>query len=797
MCLAVIVILGWMGGPVRAQSAAPGAEGDPVLAMLEEIRDIRADLIVPRSSVLGALPDPAGLAAAQPHYREIFSCKPPYRIDFTDEQKENLDREYRYYTITGGPRSASLTSLGVTGAYIREAQLCRELVVSAVLAGTPAEGKLQVDDIIIGANGRLFRDRRDPRLPMGHALYESTTEKLGGKLTLQLVRRGKTMNVVIDGLPVLPPYSESWPYDCQRSKRIADRMVRFVLGSGGGGREMWKSLFLLASGDDEALDAVRRGIYRRLKDDYGPTDYGHTWAHSYQLLNLTEYYLLTGDSNVLPWIDHIREIFQRGQSGAGGWGHRCPCKGYGEVNAAGGAALCALALARECGSEMDKQALAQNIRYFSRFIGAGVPYGDHNSGMRLGGSNNGKASMAAMGLHLLGATEAAHRWARGIAYMYESPEGGHAEGIFNLAWDPLAAALAPRAEFAVRMNNLLWYYELARTHEGGLRFFRGGHFNYPGGTTTALGLVYLLPRKKIYLTGAPKSVFAMTPPNDRLAAAAQQFKNKQWAPLKAGLTKYLATQSNPHREYARKLLEAYQRMEAHVDATVELALANVAANKRTLARQQLEVLERMLGEKRPKITAAYEKASIFAPEPPQVRREKIEETATRFEIDPNEPPSYDWEFIVQPAKMSKESQKEKYHLFRPAQPGQTPQGRWYDVDYPVDGWTHRDGEILLDSNQTVWVRRTFKPIGSAKAYKHMMLLAERCGGTAYLNGYKLANFREGEVYLSPAAVGALRPGANVLAVRLENRHDRPTQADFGLKASPPLVPDLKGVLDDI
>jgi len=63
--------------------------------------------------------------------------------------------------------------LGITGAYVTEAQNRVELLVIHVLDDAPATGVLQVDDIIIGANGRLFEDTEDPRPEMGHALVES------------------------------------------------------------------------------------------------------------------------------------------------------------------------------------------------------------------------------------------------------------------------------------------------------------------------------------------------------------------------------------------------------------------------------------------------------------------------------------------------------------------------------------------------------------------------------------------------------------------------------------------------
>ncbi len=777
----------------RGQSAAPAAPEDPVIAALNEVRDTRADLFVPHSSVLGDLPGPAELAAAQPQFRELFAAKSPYSIAFTAEQKERLAHRYKHYSFAGNPRSASLTSLGVTGAYIQALDTRGELFVVAVVPGTPADGKLRVDDLIIGANGRLFRDRRDPRIPMGHALYESTTEKLGGKLTLQLLRAGEAMNVIID-LPVLPPYADNWPYDCQRSKLIADGMLRLVLDNeSSGGRGLWQALFLMASGDDAALDLARRIIYRSVKDEYPREKVGRSWGCAYNLVNLTEYYLLTGDSKVLGAIDHNRAVLQAGQSRAGGWGHGCPCGGYGEVNCVGLVALNGLALARECGLKMDKRALAQSIRYHARFIGAGVPYGDHNSGLRAGASNNGKAGMGTLAYKFFGLPDTAERWARAVAYMYLQPEAGHAEAIFNLAWDPLAAAIAPREEFAVHMNNLLWYYELARTHEGGLRFFRGGHFGYPVGQTTALGLAYMLPRKKIYLTGAPKSVFAMTPPNATLADAAMHYRRKNWASLKAVLTKYLSDESNEHLDYARKLMDAHERMEANAAVTIKLAEANIRKGELYTARGQLITLGHALSQRRPRITELLAKTPSQPRRPRQKPTFTVEPKATVFAVAPEKPALYEWQTLLPLAEASKRTPEGKCLVYRPRKPGDKPAGAWFDADYKPTGWEQVRGQQTLRPGRQLWIRRALKPYGSLKAFEQLMLMAKDCQGELYLNGYKLADFTAGEFYLGSGALTALKAGDNVLSARIENPQDRTVAADLGLKNATILrFPELKG-----
>jgi len=773
---------------------------DPVADALAAVRDNHIEQFIRDSSVLGTLPGPAELAATQPQMRELFTAQEPPTIGLTPERLAEAARHYTHYTFHGPARSGP-TPLGITGAYIREVVARPELVVTLIHPGTPAEGVLEIDDAILGANGRIFRHQRDPRVPMGYALYESTTGKLGGKLQLHLARKGKAMNVTIE-LPVSPPYSPTWPYDCERTEEIADTMVRFILDQGHfakasrhGGGGYWAPLFLMASGEEEALEIVRRNLYRGLKDEYEPNPMsGHSWNSSYRLVTLCEYYLLTGDSNVLPAMRFYSRTLQNGQSFAGGWGHSCPCSGYGEVNATGSVALMGLALAREAGIELDPEKLAKSIRFFGRYIGCGMPYGNHNSGFQAGRGANGKAGQGALAFKFLGEKEASERWGRAVAYMWSTPEAGHAEGIFNMAWDPQAAAIGSPEEASMFMNNLLWYYEIARTHEGGMRFMRGGHFPYPVGQTTAVGLAYLLPRKQIYVTGASQSVFAMTPPNETLAGAAKLFRDKKWSQLKTALEAYLAKPEGAGEPYAKLLREAYQRMERHVAATLKLVETNLAQDNAHRARQQIADLERLLGEQRPEMTALLKKMGNRDESPRFEKHVKVEPTGRMFSYASEDQPTYDWEFILPYAEDSKESLQETYQVFRSDDPAAEPEGDWISPDYtPGNGWQKRQGKLLPERGQTIYLRRRFNLMAVPTGYKHLMMVADGARGEAYLNGYKIADFPEKELFLRPGSNKVLKLKGNVLAVRLTASG---RDCDLAIKAGPPLLPDMKDLLDN-
>ena len=74
-----------------------------------------------------------------------------------------------------------------------------------------------MEDIIIGANGRLFVDPEDPRPELGNALCESQSPELGGILTLQIVRDRKPMNVKMD-LGSKISFNDTWPYNDEKTR---------------------------------------------------------------------------------------------------------------------------------------------------------------------------------------------------------------------------------------------------------------------------------------------------------------------------------------------------------------------------------------------------------------------------------------------------------------------------------------------------------------------------------------------------------------------------------------------------
>ena len=139
----------------------------------------------------------------------------------------------------------------------------RQILVTAVDKGSPADGILAVGDVILGAGGKPFDG--DARIRLANAITAAETKQGGGVLRLIRWRAGQTANVELK-LKVLGSYSDTAPYDCPKSKAIFEQGCELIAKrgseqSGDGMAGYLNMLALLASGKEEyrpLLDAYAR-----------------------------------------------------------------------------------------------------------------------------------------------------------------------------------------------------------------------------------------------------------------------------------------------------------------------------------------------------------------------------------------------------------------------------------------------------------------------------------------------------------------------------------------------------------
>ncbi len=93
----------------------------------------------------------------------------------------------------------------------------RQILVTAVAKGSPADGALEVGDVILGVAGGNFTS--DARVAFADAIMRAEADTAGRGLRLVRWRDGKTGEAVVR-LAALGAYSATAPYDCPKSRRI-------------------------------------------------------------------------------------------------------------------------------------------------------------------------------------------------------------------------------------------------------------------------------------------------------------------------------------------------------------------------------------------------------------------------------------------------------------------------------------------------------------------------------------------------------------------------------------------------
>lgn len=397
----------------------------------------------------------------------------------------------------------------------------RQIAITQVAPGSPADGIVQSGDIILGVAGKAFS--QDPRTEFGKALTIAESESGAGKFRITRWRAGKTEEVVIP-LPVLGTYSSSAPFDCPKSQRIIEissKALASQLKNGGGrGDPIVRSLNglgLLATGNPEFLPLIKKEI--EWAANYSEKGM-QTWRYGYVLMFLAEYTMATGDQSALPGMRRLAMEAAKGQSAVGSWGHGFArpdgrLGGYGMMNSPGAVLTISLAMARQAGVKDPEvsQAIELSAKLLRFYIGKGsIPYGDHHPWIE-NHDDNGKNGMAAVLFNLLKEKNGAEFFSRmSVASHGPERDTGHTGNFFNILWAmPGVSISGPKASGAWMKEFGSWYFDLARRwdgtfpHQGPPEAKKDSYGNWD--CTGAYLLAYCQPLKHIILTGKlPKIV---------------------------------------------------------------------------------------------------------------------------------------------------------------------------------------------------------------------------------------------------------------------------------------------------
>ncbi len=405
----------------------------------------------------------------------------------------------------------------------------RQILVTHVGAKSPADGVVQVDDVILGTGGKLFTD--DARRSIAAAIQEAEKETNQGVLKLTVWRAGKTEEVQLK-LRVMGTYSDTAPYECPKSQRIFDEACKALDQEPL--EESWTGaitgLALLATANPDYLPKLQ-AFARKMGPPTLKLKEGGlgAWESGYRNIFLCEYYLRTGDKEVLPAIREITISTARGQGMYGTFGHgfsdltedgrrHGPIPPYGPVNQAGLGANIAIVMGKKCGvkdPEIDP-AIERASKFFGYFVDKGtVPYGEHEPYPYH--DNNGKSAMAAVFFGLQGdRPKETQFFAKMATAGYKNRECGHTGQGFSYLWAALGANFGGPAAAAAFFKEASTHLDLVRrcdgsfTYDGGEQYGPGstddntyyGKSSYSGLSPTATYvLTYSLALKKICITG--------------------------------------------------------------------------------------------------------------------------------------------------------------------------------------------------------------------------------------------------------------------------------------------------------
>ena len=204
------------------------------------------------------------------------------------------------FTKGGQPGDYHDWTLGPTGArgwiYGRKGQTAeaRQILVTKVSRNSPADGILKKGDVILGVAGRPFDD--DARIQFGCGIMAAEQKNNGDKMKLIRWRGGKTENVTLK-LAVMGTYSDTAPYNCQKSSRIFKQGCKAIAKKGLGEVSITNDLNALA------LLASGRREYRSMLSEYARKvavydTKNSSWMSSYATMFLAEYVAATGDRSV-------------------------------------------------------------------------------------------------------------------------------------------------------------------------------------------------------------------------------------------------------------------------------------------------------------------------------------------------------------------------------------------------------------------------------------------------------------------------------------------------------------------
>lgn len=452
-------------------------------------------------------------------------------------------------------------NLGITG--IRAelvADAPKALIVRYVFPGTAAWNLVQINDQIIGANGKTFKNRHlngygmevfgadGPVSELSDALEASQRKASSGILPLMLNRGGNTIHVNLKVGTEYGSYAPTYPANCPKSDKILVELLDYISkqqnpeGSFGDPvQNTFAALALLGSGKKHHLAAVDLNL-RHLCASIRSTSrrdrrYGLiNWTYMGTAIVLSEYYLITKKAWVLPELERIHKLLEAGQyldmsqidpkvkeshpdsyptgpkQAHGGWGHNPGFEGYGPIAMITAQGALSYSLMQRCGIRIDRTRLDAAYKFLKRGTGRNgyLWYGDTRGGGPDDWADMGRTGAAGIANFLCPFRDGPYR---GQALRYSDIIGRHPQSFpdthgsppMGMAYEALGAHLEP-GNFRSLMDANRWWFTMAQCADG--TFYYQPNRDNAGYDSTArmtasaiVAFIFTIPKCNLVITG--------------------------------------------------------------------------------------------------------------------------------------------------------------------------------------------------------------------------------------------------------------------------------------------------------
>jgi hypothetical protein len=446
-------------------------------------------------------------------------------------------------------------NLGITGIRVELMEDRPEaLRVRYIFPDSPADGKVEIGDWIIGAAGRAWdtphrngygMDTFGPHGPMAafaEALESSQEEKSKGRLELRIDREGKVSTAKLKVAPRYGTFSNEFPAECKKSDRILSELLDYLVehqnADGAWGsppRDTFAPLALMSSEKRTHRQAVLKNVRMHARTTKAvDQSWLINWRYMAAGIVMSEYYLLTNEKWLLPELQEVYDFLSTSQymdmsqinpkskeshphsypkhemDSHGGWGHNIGFEGYGPIAMLTAQGALTFALMKECGIEVDRAAHDAAYAFLDRAAGKNhyVWYEDQSAGDK-NWADMGRTGTTAIAYHMSPWSAKQRRRGKDFAQVIglhpQSFPDTHGSPPMGMAYTALGASVDARA-FRSLLDANKWWFTLAQCQDGSF-YYQPNRDNAGYGAdsrikaSAAVALILSIPKAALVMTG--------------------------------------------------------------------------------------------------------------------------------------------------------------------------------------------------------------------------------------------------------------------------------------------------------